>query len=328
MRTLFEIFSDYNPRNASNGEIRMGCPFSENHTGSADGSKSFFVNQDKNVYNCFSCKAAGSLLTLLTVRFHVPLSDAFELVTIDNLEEKISGDYGNDNEPLKVYQPEEILTWDKPPKYYLRRKYDKEVLKHFRIGEYKNANGDTVISIPVYKNTEDKDFLLAVQHTIKDDVKGRSFWFKPTGFPRHRVIYNEHNQSTATLVEGPSDVWKCFQSDRPDAVGTFGTMLTANQIEILKKYKVIRLAYDNDLAGMLATEFAYHALKHHTKVLIVPYHTKDPGKATAKHWQNSYDNATDYAEYHWAMCVGAMGEEYDGVLKETKKRLHTLGIFV
>lgn len=326
MKTLITIFGDFNPRHTANGEIRMMCPFRENHESGADGSKSFFVNQDKGVYNCFSCNSAGSLVELLTIKFKVSTNDALELVVASTIDRLLELEEEDDTSPPEVYLPESVLTWDFPPEYYLMRGFKRETLKHFRIGTYQNENDDTVITIPIYKDTDTKNLLYGVQHTIKDGDK-RSFWFKPSGFPRHKIIYNEHAFENATVVEGQSDVWKCYQNERPDAVATFGTKLAKQQIEILKKYKTIRLAYDNDDAGMMATEFAYHVLKHHAEILIVPYLPKDPGKCKKKEWQEAYANATDYAEYHFSM-YNTIGEKYDNVVKTTKKNLQKFGIFL
>ena len=50
---LLDIFSEFSPQLMSNGQIRMECPFRENHT-DGSGKMSFFVSPDINAYHCFA----------------------------------------------------------------------------------------------------------------------------------------------------------------------------------------------------------------------------------------------------------------------------------
>ena len=52
-RSLMDIFADYSPKQMTNGQIRMECPFRENHE-DGSGRISFFVSPDKNAYHCFT----------------------------------------------------------------------------------------------------------------------------------------------------------------------------------------------------------------------------------------------------------------------------------
>lgn len=52
-KSLTEILSDFSPQLMSNGQIRMECPFRENHT-DGSGRMSFFVSPDINAYHCFA----------------------------------------------------------------------------------------------------------------------------------------------------------------------------------------------------------------------------------------------------------------------------------
>ena len=74
-----EIFKDYSPVQMSNGQIRMECPFRENHS-DGSGRMSFFVSPDINAYHCFSCGSKGNLVRLLTTRFKVNYFEAVGLV--------------------------------------------------------------------------------------------------------------------------------------------------------------------------------------------------------------------------------------------------------
>ena len=120
--SLMEIFKDYSPVQMSNGQIRMECPFRENH---ADGSgrMSFFVSPDINAYHCFSCGAKGNLVKLLTTRFKVNYFEAVGLVRFTEYKkEKVEFDLD--------------VMWDfhKSPEEFMHRGYSKDTLEHFRVG--------------------------------------------------------------------------------------------------------------------------------------------------------------------------------------------------
>ena len=135
-RSLMDIFADYSPKQMTNGQIRMECPFRENHE-DGSGRISFFVSPDKNAYHCFSCNEHGNLVNLLTTKFEVGYFDAMELVTISDFEKKDSPEFELD------------LSWRLiPPEDFLKRGFKKETLKHFRIG----LSEDNKIIIPFYRD--------------------------------------------------------------------------------------------------------------------------------------------------------------------------------
>lgn len=53
MTDLLEVFKDFNPQKMTNGQIRMECPFRDNHP-DGSGRMSFFVSPDKNAFHCFT----------------------------------------------------------------------------------------------------------------------------------------------------------------------------------------------------------------------------------------------------------------------------------
>ena len=114
-RSLMDIFADYSPKQMTNGQIRMECPFRENHE-DGSGRISFFVSPDKNAYHCFSCNEHGNLVNLLTTKFEVGYFDAMELVTISDFEKKDSPEFELD------------LSWRLiPPEDFLKRGFKKEI---------------------------------------------------------------------------------------------------------------------------------------------------------------------------------------------------------
>ena len=102
-----------------------------------------------------------------------------------------------------------------------------------------------------------------------------------------------------------------------------GADISNEQVKLLSRFKTIYLALDNDEAGRRGTEIAYHSLKNHCEILLIPYCTKDPGECVSKdEWDNAFKGSTDYAVYSIEMSEG--WEDYldmrDDVLRELKKR--------
>ena len=90
---LEEIVKDWNPTVMYNGQVRITCPFRENHTAvgtPGGGEKTMFLTPDINSYHCFGCKEKGQLVRFLNKKFAVPIGEAMKLVTLFNLhrEEK------------------------------------------------------------------------------------------------------------------------------------------------------------------------------------------------------------------------------------------------
>ena len=78
---LMSVFADYSPQVMSNGQIRMECPFRENHP-DGSGKMSFFATPNINGYKCFSCGCHGNLVRLLTTRFGVNYFEAMNSVNL------------------------------------------------------------------------------------------------------------------------------------------------------------------------------------------------------------------------------------------------------
>ena len=108
--SLLDIFSSFEPRLMSNGQIRMRCPFRENHK-DGSGNVSFFVTPSMNVYHCFSCRSKGNVVRLLTSRFDVGYFDAVELV-------KLTPYIPDDKKSFEL-----DISWDttKLPKEFIKR---------------------------------------------------------------------------------------------------------------------------------------------------------------------------------------------------------------
>ena len=307
-RTLLDVFRDaeLEPKQMSNGQIRMKCPFRENHK-DGSGRMSFFVTPDKNCYHCFSCGESGNLIRLLTTTFGVNYFEAVGLVRLT--------DYTPDKKDFDL-----DLAWDikVPPDEFLSRGITEETLEHFRVG----TTPDGRIVIPYYKDFDNPTTLLGYQtREYRGDMR---IVRNSVGFDRDGYLYNyspkEYNY--AVLVEGQSDVMRLYQFGY-NATALMGSHISATQVKMLSKFDKIYLALDNDLPGRRATEEAYYFLKDHVNIRLVPYTTSDPCDCSVKKdWETAFVNSTDYMQYALEMSMGWENylEMKDEVLSSIRKR--------
>ena len=231
MTDLLEVFKDFNPQKMTNGQIRMECPFRENHP-DGSGRMSFFVSPDKNAFHCFSCGAHGNLVRLLTTKFGVNYFEAVEMVN------------------LVDYHPEEKefeldLMWDvnNPPQEFLKRGLRRDTLKHFRVGMMDKE----WFVIPYYKDFSNPDTLLGYQRRCYyPDRKVRN----SKGFDKKNYLYNlDFSYNYVVVVEGQTDVMRLYQHGY-NATGIMGADLSNWQAEQLGKFDKVYLALDNDLLSL------------------------------------------------------------------------------
>lgn len=300
-----DIFSDFSPQLMSNGQIRMECPFRDNHT-DGSGKMSFFVSPNINAYHCFSCHKHGNLVHLLTTKFGVNYFEAVEMVRLT--------DYHPEKKDFDL-----DLMWDlhKLPEEFLRRRYTKECLNHFRVGT--TESGATLI--PYYRDFNSPTELLGYQERWYSDKNRRVKNSK--GFDKKNYLYNlDYSKEYTILVEGQSDVWRLFQYGY-NACALMGSDISNWQVEKLSGFKTVYLALDNDEAGRRGTEICNYLLKNHTNIMLVPYETKDPGECKSQgDWESFFRASTDYVIYSMEMSMG--WENYldmrDEVIAELKRR--------
>ena len=307
-RTLLDIFSDagLEPKQMGNGQIRMKCPFRDNHK-DGSGQMSMFVSPDKNAYHCFSCHEHGNLIHLLTTMFKVNYFEAVGMVRLT--------DYTPDKKEFDL-----DLSWDVdlPPVEFLSRGLTEETLRHFRVG----TDPDGRIVIPYYKDFNNPTVLLGYQ--TRGYMGDTRIVRNNKGFDKETYLYNycPKEFSYVVLVEGQSDVWRLFQFGY-NATALMGSHISDEQIKMLSKFDKVYLALDNDEPGRRATEEVYALLKDHVNIRLVPYTTSDPCDCIVKReWENAFVNSTDYMQYTLEMSLGWDGylAMKDDVLRHLRKR--------
>ena len=307
-RSLIDIFREagLEPKQQSNGQIRMKCPFRDNHK-DGSGQMSFFVTPDKNAYHCFSCHEHGNLIRLLTTVFGVNYFEAVGLVRL------------TDHTPVKK-DFDLDLSWDinLPPDEFLSRGITEETLRHFLIG----TDPEGRIVIPYYRDFNNPTLLLGYQtREYRGDLR---IVRNNKGFNKDVYLYNycPKEFSYVVLVEGQSDVLRLYQFGY-NATALMGSHISDAQVKMLSKFDKVYLALDNDIPGRRATEEVYASLKDHVSIRLVPYTTSDPCDCTVKRdWETAFVNSTDYMQYTLEMSLG--WDEYlemkEDVLRQFRKR--------
>jgi DNA primase len=300
-KELLTILREYSPKEVNKGQIRMMCPFRDNHK-KGDGQMSFFMSPDIGAYHCFSCGAKGSLIKLLTTHFGVNYFEAVKLVKLTEYKKK-----------TKHFELD-IMWEEKPPQIFLDRGFTTETLRIFRLG----VTDDGWVIIPFYSNGE----LVGFQK--RKDFPER-ITVNSVDFRKEVYLYNQDHtkdEDYIIVVEGYSDCMRLTQLGF-NCVAVLGADISSWQAEKISEYKTVYSAFDNDGAGLRATELLYHQIKYQTNVLIVPYLTKDPADVKSKRvWKSCMDNATSYTEYSMEMSIH--NDEYLKVkqraLKDLEKR--------
>lgn len=301
MKSLSSIFSEYDPTELSNGQIRMMCPFRENHT-KGDGLESFFVSPDIGAYHCFSCGAKGNLVKLLVNKFDVSYFDAIELGRLSTLTEK----------PKTVKKEYEFeIPWNEvSPKLFLDRGFKEKTLRRFKVGT--DIEGWSVI--PFIKENK----FVGIQR--RTEIGGERVVINTEGFNKREFLYNfDNSPDDIFIVEGYSDAWRMWQYG-DWAVATLGVSISSWQLEQLRKKKRITIATDNDLPGRKFLETLYYYLYKHTEVDILIYEEKDPGEILSrKTWEFYTEECiVDYASY--SLSRSMLDEDYlewrDKIIKD------------
>lgn len=229
-------------------------------------------------------------------------------VILERKQDESSIEKNNFIRQVKLLKPVQILgTRDSfrqqckiPSSYYLKRGYSSNVLDKYDVGIMQNPKSyffnKTVV--PIYdiyyqyiigytaRVNFEKCLVCGAFHHFSDNCidKQESYgkftkWEHNHGFRKESTLYNYwyardciNKNHRIILVEGPSDIWKLEMADICYGVAIFGSNLSTNQINLIKKsyIKDIWVVGDNDEAGekaslqmerVLGNDFNYHKIE-------------------------------------------------------------------
>lgn len=287
---LLRITAKNNPELLTSGQVKMKCPFRENHKVNL-GRDSMFLSPDINRYHCFSCREKGKLSELLVKFFDIDIYAALDLVI--NIPSETP-------KKVKVNSFEVDEPWTvKPYSFFTERGFPEE----FQISKSVGVTEKGRIVIPYYAG----DVLKGVQYRKDVKKKGsyKKFVSNSDNFDKINYLYNyKHDAEEATLVEGYTDSWRLELFDE-HAEAVLGGDISDEQAYLLSSHKNIYLATDNDETGRRLLEIANFKLSAYpVTVWVIPYLEKDPGLCLSrKKWRSYKNQAVTYAEYATLMAI-------------------------
>lgn len=241
------------------------CPYHDEKT------PSFGVHED-GYFNCFGCKASGSLAKLMVDFMGMNFKDArkelgefnfeftIEKSALAEMTDKLPSYEDSKRGEQKEYLKDSMLgLYDYCPKYMLQRGFSKATLKHFEAG----YDSETArVTIPV---RDERGRLVGIsKRSVFNEEKIR---YLHDGFDAKKVLYNLHNYAGGriVIVEGQTDVWRLYETAKVFAVCTLGSSLSQEQAMLLaSRTDDLVMFYDDDKAGIegsmkaleLLTEYA------------------------------------------------------------------------
>jgi len=291
--TLEEILKHNSPRLLSNGQIRIKCPYRENHSDGAltgGGEMSMFLTPDGNMFHCFSCGAKGKLTSLLTAKFNLDYFEAIELVSLVNYKEVFKAEKGE-------YELDFILDLT-PPKELLSKGIKAKALNHFKVGY--NNKGD--VCFPLFDH---KKVLRGVYFRKYIDGRKSSEWFSKDFNKDGYLLNYSADYKQALLVEGPTDLLKVYGNGVEEVVSSLSATITKSQMDLMVKIPNWKLGFDTDIAGIKAMEKIYKEIKNDVDSIefvewrsSIDKDVKDPCDiSSVREFYNCYNNSYSYAEF-------------------------------
>ncbi len=279
---------------AGPAQWRCVCPF---HKG-AENASQFILNANGN-WTCFTCGASGGMRKLLSRLTNVPIGKIDDLIASlpaarSELGKRLPAykfRHGIEKPPLP--ESDIVLYKRNCPVYLLTRGFSEAALYKYEIGYDLSSNR---IVIPV------RDLacrLRGVTRRLDYQTNGPKYFHE--WFDKNKLLYGAHlwaktpiRDGTLYVTEGQLDTVRLFELGM-SSVGVFGSNISDEQAALLRhlKFNKLVLAYDNDEAGLMATEQTLSKLTRTTMgrfTYIARYPTKDPGELS---------RAEDMSCVHW-----------------------------
>jgi len=222
---LFELHIPF--RTASNGEVRINCPFCSDH------KLHLYINEAKGVFHCFRCETSGPVERLFLFleggeeewpsRPSMPYRIDDEHLDLIELPEGYSSEFCRSEEGRQALQ------------YLQNRGIDEDTIRRYAIGFCATGKYRGRIIVPIFHRGVLVSFVARAYHDgltpkvlnpSQDEAPAPSnFLFnldQAVFFPSVVIVEGVFDALTTGVIDG-----------RYCAVATFGKHLTENQIQLL-----------------------------------------------------------------------------------------------
>jgi DNA primase len=264
--TIGRVLDHYGVKLKKSGkELRGRCPI---HQG--EGTDTFHVSPEKNVFNCFSCLAKGNVLDLVAAMEKCSVRDAglklqawFSVAATGQtpaattksadapqLATEEAADTGAPNKPLGF----RLQGIDYQHLYLAGRSVDPETAEYFGVGFFSGKGSMSGrIVIPIENEAGE---LVAYAGRSIDGSEPK--YKLPAGFKKSQVLYNlaraveEDSTGAVVLVEGFFDCIKVVQAEHV-CVALMGCSLSDEQeAQLVARFRQVVVMLDGDDAGRKA----------------------------------------------------------------------------
>jgi DNA primase len=260
-------------RRSGRDQYRGCCPI---HGGKS--REAFHANLSKNVFHCFSCGAAGTVLDFVAamdrcslraaaLKLACSIAEPVVLPPAPACSQQLVTKKINSSSPLGFT----LRGVDTDHPYLAARGIETPTAVRFGVGFYRGSGmfaGRLVIPI----HNERGGLVAYCGRTIDGSQPRYRF---PSGFAKSEFVFNLHRaaaagQQTAVVVEGFFDCLKVHQAGVPAVVALMGSELYEPQKSaLLRHFQSIILMLDGDTAGRRATAAITAKLRPHAPVRVI-----------------------------------------------------------
>lgn len=245
-----------NPTGTRGSEVQARCPGHLQRTGHEDRNPSWSINADTGAHICFSCQFRGGLPFLVSYVRGGSYEDAKQWLQDGGT---LTESFNKVTEPKEVF--EELLhiteaalaAFVNPPIHALKsRGIRPESAEHYQVlWDARRENWILPIRNP---------YTRALMGWQEKGYTGRFFRNYPTGIKKSEALfgYDKFEGGTMIVVESPLDVVRLHTLGVHGGVATFGSVVSREQINLIRGANKIIFAMDADEAGVQAS---LHLLK-------------------------------------------------------------------
>lgn len=240
-------------------ELFAACPMHKYRVGKEDANPSWSINSETGAHHCFSCGYKGNLLTLI--------SDLLEYGDLEKAKQWLRSNVEVDWELLSKQLDEARKTYIHLPKLVPMSEARLAIFKD--VPEWAAKDRDlTVEACNLYGvrwRESDSTWVLPIRSVDHKKLLGwqekghisRRFFNRPPGIPKSKTLFGLDiwEPGQMIVVESPLDAVKLKSLGISGGVATCGAIVSADQIEIMRRAETLVIAMDNDPAGIKASNF-------------------------------------------------------------------------
>lgn len=245
------------PTGTRGNEVQARCPGHIQRTGHEDRNPSWSINADTGAHICFSCQFRGGLVFLVSYVNQIDFEDAKKWLndggTLSESFVKATEKKEEIFEELLQITEAALAAFVHPPIYALKsRGLHPESAEHYEVlWDTRRSNWILPIRNPHTK------VLMGWQ---EKGYSGRFFRNYPSGIKKSEALFGYHRYTGGTMivVESPLDVVRLHSLGIDGGVATFGSVVSKEQLNLIRGADKIIFAMDADEAGI---QSSLHLLK-------------------------------------------------------------------